>query len=133
MRGFPQEGMSQPRDNSHRRRRLESPLPAVEAAETAETTGNVPTYMGIDQTSLGALAQFGLSIEQISAVVAQVLEDEHVAVASAAATVVASLSTPRSQFQGSKRRLEFQSEIGETTTQGPAAAAQVIEDAHRLD
>ena len=122
MRAFPQEGMSQPRDNSHRRRRLDSPLPAVVAAETAETLGmlrprvdGLERGMELDQSSRDALARSGLSIEQISAVVAQVLEEEHAAVATAAAAVVsvASLSSPRLQPQGMKRRLEYQFEIDE--------------------
>jgi hypothetical protein len=53
------------------------------------------------------LARCGVALEQVAAVVGQVIEDEHALVAAAAAAVVsaAASSDPRPQPTGVKRRL----------------------------
>ena len=84
--------------------------------------GDSDSDVAFDDLTADMLAPYGVTVEQVSAAIAQVLEEEHALVAAAAAAV-ASATSP--QLQGGKRRYE-------ATTQGPVATAQVIGDAHRL-
>ena len=76
-----------------------------------------------DAGSLDVLARCGVTLEQVTAVVGQVIEDEHALVAAAAAAVVSAAASldPRSQPTGVKRRLEYHFEI-DNCVQGMSGA-----------